>query len=378
MIDKFFQYKIGQICQAVDFSEEDRKQCELTLKDFKITPAEDFLLSRTVAPDLNSGKDVMLVYGTLLDAVRGNRSHDIDWLDVDKLSKLQITTEVLADQNFFDSTLRAINFWHTGGHFFQAYEFLKKMEEVTLGDFMFDKVEPPLSLMYKNLCLILLVAYYEYLPLSWEMSVLNSRLLIDAVLNGLDVESAIARNIDSLLLLESRRELAIDSATFILTNKYGIVLEGGNTVTLPEVIKSFKLHSNNQFDSVSLIAFMDDKFWQNWLLDKKMAVRYILTIYGNLLRDTYVFPYEDDILETQKIITKEKQEKFYKQNDVADLKKSIVNDFNKKFILDENGIYKDTETVLKKLNELAVTYNNPSIADWYYYDANEGKFKWGI
>ena len=56
------------------------------------------------------------------------------------------------------------------------------------------------------------------------------------------------------------------------------------------------------------------------------------------------------------------------------VKSQIESQFKK----DADGNFIDIEGVMAKLNELAEKYNDPKIAEMYYFDEKENKFKWNI
>ncbi|PIT88727.1 MAG: hypothetical protein COU29_00550 [Candidatus Magasanikbacteria bacterium CG10_big_fil_rev_8_21_14_0_10_36_32] len=57
-----------------------------------------------------------------------------------------------------------------------------------------------------------------------------------------------------------------------------------------------------------------------------------------------------------------------------DIKKEV----NLVFKKDQDGEFVDLDGVLNKLSELAVKYSDNKIAELYYFDEKENKFKWGV
>ncbi len=140
---------------------------------------------------------------------------------------------------------------------------------------------------------------------------------------------------------------------------------------------------------MSLINFVNDnKIWGYCELEDKMIIKSVITLYSSLITGQFVHPAVDSVqLERMtREMRRTKSEKdnlsidnkpttslFRRENfDVIAIKKQIDSKFKK----DNQGNYTDLAGVLADLAALAQKDNDPKIAELYYFDETEGKFKW--
>ncbi|KKP59346.1 MAG: hypothetical protein UR53_C0003G0008 [Candidatus Magasanikbacteria bacterium GW2011_GWC2_34_16] len=368
-MEAYFKKDVGKILQ--DLAKQDPEMVSVLLRwqNLKLDSREVYLLGVLSPIDGDDWEEMIGNYERLVKYLRGEVEDSFAWYSADQVLKLEISSELLVSEDFGAQFLYSLSLWHVGYYTQPVLELLKKFETYTSDDFLFSELEDELAAYYSRVCLLLFTRYYADLYDEWQVFVLNSFYLQLAITLGIDLGVPITQAIDKDLLIVDRRQKLAIFATMVYDNKWPVGKDlSGNEVKLSYWVDRFRAFNRGIFDGINLLNFINQKEeWKNCSEPERMIVREALYLYSGLLGNQFVVTEEDLAFYNSSVINR-KPEKF-----TTDQVKNIV---NKNFIKDINGEYEDLSGVLKTLNQLSEDHNDPAIAELYYFDEADGKFKW--
>lgn len=306
------------------------------------------------------------------------------WFTSDTVRSLIVNKETLASHAFKAKLISSLMLWlYDSRYVMPAIELLRKFEEYTAGNFLFENLEDEWSMLYSRASLLLMVNYFEEMPPNWQAFLLNSGWFHVAIAMNLDLDGAMRKGIDSIVYMPDRREESVRYATFIYTNDspIGTKPDLSGPGTNAYWIDRFRQFSKQKFDGMSLLAFMnEEREWEGCILiEDKMIVHQVLVLYSHLILDNYVNPTLTDSerarllkeINTQKSVSKETNTNA-NGVDYGAIKKEIETQFPK----NKDGEYEDIDGIMTALNKKSEELGNEKITELFLWDENKEKFIW--
>ncbi|MEK7680514.1 MAG: hypothetical protein AAB348_00475 [Patescibacteria group bacterium] len=366
-MDKYFEWDLEKLAQKQGLSE--------VLKELDLNELERYLLTRLFVPKPDAMKQTLEQYKEAVQHMRGIPENSRPWLTAEDVAKMTIDNEFLSSAEFHDRLLRSLYVWHFDYYRGPVLAMLRKLEMFTSGTYLFPDLMDPYGSAVLRATLLLAVKYFQDLQTALQAYLLNRNFLVLCIGMGLDLDDALRRAVDYFYIIENRREFALDMSTFLYNNEtYLGVKPDGSMGDASYWIDQFEIFSNKKFDGVSLINFMADQArWKNTTDEERMVIKQIIELFVHLVSDHYVMPPAEVIAEYErKSGTPAKKEPAKQGVSLNDVKKNIEREFKK----DAEGQFVNLEGALAKLADLAEKYGNPDIAEMYYFDEGENKFKW--
>lgn len=368
-MEAYFKKDVGKILQDLTKQDPTMEPVLLRWQNLKLDSREEYLLSVLSPLHEDYYEEMVENCETLIKYLRGETENSFAWYSADEVRALEMNSGLLASEDFGARLLYSISLWHVGYYVQPVLELLKKFEEYTHDDFLFAELEDELAAYYSRVCLLLFARYYADLYDEWQVFLLNSFYLQLAIVLGVDLNLPITKAIDKdLLIVDRRKKLAI-FATMVYENKWPVGKDlSGNEVKAAYWVDRFRSFNHGVFDGINLMNFINQKEeWINCSESEKMIIREILYLYSGLLGNQFVVTEEDLAFYSSNVVNR-KPEKFTLEQ--------VKNIINKNFVKDMSGEYEDLSGVLQTLDQLASDHNDPAIAESYYFDEADGKFKW--
>ncbi|EKD43941.1 MAG: hypothetical protein ACD_72C00065G0002 [uncultured bacterium] len=253
--------------------------------------------------------------------------------------------------------------------------------------------------------------YFRHVPDELSHFIFANSYVVVLIQMGFDLEKIIMDYNSTLIVFNNRMNFCLELAASLSENESFIGVDvNGQPKTIKYWIDNFRVYSKKSFDGTSLLNFTSDKnyFGRCTATDKEIIIQ-IFQLYTHLINGFLAVPggdlnvvnvwaqnleknnFSDDIFGYFKItenMNKNKPVEYSKS-----LKMDNIVEYDNNTIIDANAVhlivssefgyflddqYPDVDLVLKRLAELAVTFNNPKILEMYYFDDQENKFKWSI
>ncbi|MFH1947188.1 MAG: hypothetical protein ABIJ23_03475 [Candidatus Magasanikbacteria bacterium] len=382
-MDDYFKVKIEE--ELKKLGEADKNQAGLLSRwnGLQMTDLEKYLLTCIFSPSVDDWGNTIKKYEEELPRLRGLSEGVEYWFSSKQVYEMEFTDEFLTSPTTKANLLASIKLWHLDDYSEPAKELLRKFDKYTNGTFTFDNLEDDWSSFYIRVTLLLVINYFEELPLVWQGYFLNSDFFHLIIVLNLDLNSALQRAIESNVYIFDRKDYALQYATFVYDNKTPVAIKpSGEGLTDNSFwIDLFRQFSKQKFDGISLIEFFNDKeIWRNCDIEDKMVIKEVLILYSHLISDIYVYPTDDEIKKFKKEETKENiKEVDQKSNDGSEIKyKKIKKDIEARFPKDENDEYDDIPGILEELERLAIEQGDDKISELFFWDENLNKFSWTI
>lgn len=348
----------------------------------------------------------------LVGIMRGET--DVEPLTVEEISNpnwLSATTDIVAMRG---RLARTIYFCLNRNNTTMALLLRQAFDPLVLqSEQLIDELRPLVILFYNVLC----VYYFSLFPKPITYFIFESSHVIILIKSGFNWEEAIRSITDSWISFDERRVYCLELAASLSGNQTPLGSDITGTVqTVKYWIDTFRNYSHGEFDGLGLVNFLADEnyFGGSGRKDKEI-ISQIIHLYTHLVdgylavpkgdlsaldksievmtgknEDTILFDYFDSkgafdgakeapalaenanlsISNPVKIVKPDLSQKF--SLSLSDVRKIIVNEFG--YSLDNQ--YDNVEVVLQRLQELAIDFEMPEIADCYYFDESTGKFKW--
>ncbi len=389
-MDNPFRVKLSDICARAAGSEEDRKMAVAKCVSFRLSDREDFLLTAVFGPTPDNVLVFLDLYETYLPYVRGATKGGPEVFDWKSANKLDLEVLNLESTETFGWLLRLVFIWDGQPQYEASVrEVVRKLEAYTNGSFEFDGLADVWSEIYYRLMVVLMAENLAFLEKPIQMFFIGSKLFVDATIFGIDLDDKINKSVDYYVYLSIRFDQSTDFATFLYANEQtvGFDPETGDAVKLSFWIDKFRIYSDKKFDGLSLINLVqDEKTWGKFNDSfVRTIIKSILMIYGHLVNGYYIYPPAEELARYAKT-----EKPINVQPAVVDtslptlppvVDEVIVPNYVdiKKMALDKAISFSEDEQpalVINFLSELADKYNDPTIADLYYFDEQSGEFKW--
>ncbi len=262
--------------------------------------------------------------------------------------------------------------------------------------------------------------FFRNLPAPLTHYLFASQFVVLMLKLGFDLEIIIRRAVNDIVLVESRNSYCLELAASLADNQteIGKAVTGENR-DIKYWIDNFRIFSKGNFSGSELLNFLAD---YNYLggcnAEEKKIINILLQLYAHLVNGFLIVP--DGDLEAVNRRMNEMEKKGIAGDYLASLfgsagelekkaEKEVLEIVEKvsaekvleksekiptqtpglfwsgatirKFVESEigyypNAQYPEVEKVLARLQEMAKDYNDPAIADLYYFDEQTGEFKW--
>jgi len=379
-----FRYSIKAARFAVE--PEVKEQFFAYLKKWNLLEWEDALLFQ-INPvysnlDLEDLEDADNVVSTMRNSDGTTKE-----LYSDEVNPLILVDEI--EKEYFQRRLIRTIYWVVENNF--------NVEASSTFFILLNRIEPILIKEVANLskgaislCIAtytLLAAYYfDHLADEQITYIFASELVVFGSMVGFDWKYLVAKRVEQSVNYYDRRNFCLNLAAGLADNLTVLGKKtSGEVSTCKDWIDSFRAYSHGEFDGSSLFGFSSD---QNTFLscnnDEKETVLDLLRLYTHLINGSLALS-GIALEDVDKRLSEWKKNKYNltdsklyfntvkkQETDYEGIKRAI----SKEFPLDSDGNFTDVEGVLKKLNVLSVDYNDPTIADLYYFDEQTGEFKW--
>ena len=236
--------------------------------------------------------------------------------------------------------------------------------------------------------------YFYLIPDRSRWFIFGGGFLTLAVLLGFKVEEAMKISVDESVNFYNRRDLCLDLAAFMAQNETEISYSEADVskkegIAIKELIKQFRNYCKNNFSGGNLLNFLNEPYVvQNFRLGDKEVARVILELYVHLINGFFIVPDGDFEALNKKIKEMEEPEKALtpvSKSVVVTKSPARVSDFSqvkkyieRKYIKGLDGQFENIEGVFEELIRFATEREEQEIAELFYFDEKEDKFKWTI
>lgn len=268
-------------------------------------------------------------------------------------------------------------------------------------------------LVYNTLCLY----FFQQLPDKIVYFLFESGFVILALRIGFKLEDIIREATDRMVAFDRRNVFCLEMAASLADNPTQLGEDVNHeSKDVKYWIDNFRIYSQSNFGGSDLLNFAADKNYFGGCTgaDRELIMK-VLEMYTHLINGYLAVPggdmaavdkrlsdleekgkadnplaYFDDKLFSKDVSVEDGniapielpveekesvavvQDTGIKDFDTKTIKKIIISEFG----YSQDGQFEDVEAVVNRLQELASDYNNPTIADLYYFDEQSGEFKW--
>jgi hypothetical protein len=397
-MDSPFQIKLAEICAQATGSEESKKAVLAKCASFELSPREDFLLGAVFSPSTEDVQAFLDLYSVYLPYIRGVVKKMPDIQDWKEANKIDLSALDLESVDVFGWLLRQTFLWN-GDSRYEAVirEVVRKLEAYTNGAFEFDGLTENWSKVYYRLMVVMIAENLAFLEKPIQMFFVGSKMFVDALILGIDLDDKINNSVDYYVYLSLRFDQSTDTATFLYANEQpvGSNPETGEPTKLAFWVDKFRVYSNKKFDGLSLINFIqDEKTWGEYndgLV--RTIIKNILMIYGHLVSGYYIYPSMGELEQynkTNKSVNTEVAPASVSVPQPAPAPAAPVTSVpiksappsyagTRDMVLSRITKFSEEDkpaAIIDLLGELSKKYDDPTIADLYYFDEESGEFKW--
>lgn len=354
---------LTQYAKSFAKDEEEYLVWKEKIDDMKLFPEEERLLVMINPPDRVDFGLTLNDYATWVPIMRCEELFGPMWLSEEELDKLEITKQVLHDRDFFFTLLRSVYLWHTRSYPKLALAFLRRVSIYTKGTFILDNFGSPLFLNYWRIVLVLFADYFDQLPDNFQFFVFNNGAIASIIKMGVDAGLMTQKGVLFFSTLDNRENMARDLSVGLLANDGLLARKSdGKPGTISFWINDYRNFVNErkmELNKESALKYttQGEKFY-NCTIEEVLIVLAVIKIYLSLLNGDFVYS-DVDLKKVDQISVE-----------------IIKKDVDSKFIKGENGDFEDITGVLNSLRDYSKMYNDPKIAELYYFDETQGKFVW--
>lgn len=319
-----FEYNPTDLAALCALASNDRAEIQrliLRLGLLNLSDTEESLLGQLYPPDPKKIGAALDKYDLIIRAIRGENV-DHPWLNPNQISNLQLTKELLQSGQFVATLTRSLYLWIIDNNYRAVLQFLHRLNKFTGGDFYFSKrLDLDWPLFYTNVSVLLMAQFFEHIPEGYQFLFIESGLLIVALRNGLDIDSALRRSVDDLYAIENRHELSLEYATFIYRNPSIIGKKfdkPSEPATIAYWVDTFGKFTNHKWNLDAIDKFIADKNILSNCSDEDVnVIVQIITTYTHAITKNYVLP---DIPpeELKKLVAEEAKKRLPEQARVSE------------------------------------------------------------
>src|SRR3989339_132554 len=374
MAENYFTIKLLQLCKTELKDSPNLDNFVNRLNDLKLTPSEEKFLTVVFPPDFDNFDFSLKHYETTIVILRGQDGVNDYWLSLNQLSKTAFNRKLLEDPWFFNKVMRSIYVYREQD--FPALAVgLTNIYLAYVGDNWVPEVSVPYDFYYLRAFLLLMEKYFGIIEEKWQFFFLKSKWMPYYVSIGLDLDKIINDAVLYFSSIVDRQEFSLNLAVSLLSNTTAIGSdEKGVKVTFSYWLEKFQNYYQQQTPGLRMTNFLaDENLWKTTSVDEKEVIKQLLFVYNNLTTDFYVYKdiNEKDVERITKVNKVEVEEI---KVDYSEIKIGIENKFTK----DTEGQFVDLAGVLEEIESLSDRYKDAKIKDLYFFEENEGKFKWSI
>lgn len=310
------------------------------------------------------------------------------------LKAINFSKEILEDKNFQKKVLRTLYRSLNLDLAPPLLELQDKLEDQLFGDKSTIVLGVEDSIFYRTIYVIIAMNYFHLIPNRSRWFIFGGGFLALAILLGFKVEEVVKLSVDESVNFYSRRDLCLDLAAFMAQNETelsyseeGVSRQKG--VAVKDLINQFRNYCKNDFSGSNLLNFLNEPNVVQYFGpgDKEIA-QAILELYVHLINGFFIVPDGDFEALNKKIKEMEEPEKASaptskpvaastppaRGSDYSQVKKYI----ERKYIKGPDGQFENIEGVFGELAGFAAQRGDQKIAELFYFDEKEGKFKWTI
>ncbi len=370
-MDNQFKTKLADLCSQAFGDENERKDAIARCANLGLSSREEFILNAIFGPTQENIIVFLRLYETYLPYLRGQKDNGRFIGDWKSANTLIVDSFNLTKVETFGMYLHSLFAWNGQVKYGSSIsEVVKKFEEYTSGTFDFTDLSEVWSEAYYRLSLLIVSENLQFLPENIQMLFVGTNMLFESMVFGVNVDKCINQSISYYPVLKIRHELSSAFAVFLYGNDQtiGVNPETGEPTLLAYWIDKFEIFSNKKFDGLSLINFVkEDTTWgtqnDNYV---RQVIQSVLMIYGHLVSGYYVTPPTDESV--VRISPPEPIEPEVPSHE--DIKEMVQEE-----VVDLSDDDKPA-AIIDSLNDISTHYNDPAIADLYYFDEQSNEFKW--
>lgn len=255
-----------------------------------------------------------------------------------------------------------------------------------------------------------LCAYFFFLlPDKLAYFLFESGFVLIGFKTGFDWEAIVRDATERMVSFNHRQNLCIELSASLSENRTPLGQdEKGVSKDIKYWIDNFRIFSKGEFGGQELFTFLDDdNYFGGCSGEDKDLISLIIQLYTHLINGFLAVPGGDLSAVEERVNALEKSGRaedlfaYFDDKPQADISLSakeigvetqedntgdnntftVTNDDIRKIIISEfgympDGQYKNLEEIFTRLQELAVDFNRPEIADLYYFDEQKNKFVW--
>lgn len=374
MAENYFLINLLQLCKTELKDSPDLDNFITRINNLKLTPSEEKFITALFHPDADDFDTTLETYEVLLPIIRGQDGVNAFWFSTEELSKIAFNRELLEDGLFFNKVMRSV-FLYREKEFPTLAVILANVYLDFVGDSWVPEIKSPYDFYYLRLFLLLLEKYFNTIEEKWQLFFMSSKWLYYYISIGLDLDNIMNNSILDISYIKGRQDLSFQLAVALLANETLIGSdEKGVGVNFAYWLEKFQGYRQQEVPGLRMASFLSDvDIWKNSSPDEKEVIKQLLMVYINLVGDFYI--YKDISEKDIEIVKKENEVKVQeKKVDYSE----IIKEVETKFKSDTDGQFLDLGGVLGELENLSKKYNDAKIKDLYFFEENEGKFKWSI
>lgn len=374
MAENYFLINLLQLCKTELKDSPDLDNFITRINNLKLTSSEEKFITALFHPDADDFETTLETYEGLLPIIRGQDGVNAYWLSTEELSKIAFNRELMEDGLFFNKVMRSV-FVYREREFPSLAVISANVYLDFVGDNWVPEIKAPYDFYYLRLFLLLLEKYFSGIEEKWQLFFMRSKWLYYYISIGLDLDKIMNDSILDINYIKGRQDLSFQLAVSLLANETLIGSdEKGVDVMFSYWLEKFQGYRQQEVPGLRMATFLSDvDIWKNTPPDEKEVIKQLLLIYINLVGDFYI--YKDITEKDVELVKKESEVKVEeKKADYSEIKKDI----EARFAKDSDGQFVDLAGVLGELESLSEKYNDAKIKDLYFFEENEGKFKWSI
>jgi hypothetical protein len=354
--------------------------------------------------------DDLLTEDDLLDAdalVQNLRGKDgMEPFSVDELDAINWQLGLADDSDLQKKLFRTIYFCIN-----KEDRILAMALRLTLDPLFIDRnqaVDPDTKELLLRPYAILCAYFFFLLPDSLAYFLFESGFVLVGFKMGFDWETIVRDVTERMVSFNHRQNLCIELSASLSENHTPLGQDiNGVSKDVKYWIDNFRIYSKGEFGGQELFAFLaDENYLGSSSGEDKDLISLIIQLYTHLIngylavpggdlsavekrmdaleksgKAENLFAYFDDKPQANTVISAEETESASEVEPLKNNHFTVTNDDIRKIIISEfgytpDGQYKNLEEVFARLQELAVDFNRPEIADLYYFDEEKNKFIW--
>ncbi|MBU1613170.1 hypothetical protein KKC87_01930 [Patescibacteria group bacterium] len=359
---------IDKLLTLVPANSPQRKVWDASIKKWNLARWEEELFYQWLCFSKDFGPDTLEYAEKVVKTMRGN-DINVKELTSEEILMIDLNENFINSGVFAQRIMRAIYVCLNKADISLAVNLRNLVGAFVVKDIVIPGIGIDKENLYKVFYLMLCFNYIEILPDKSRWYIFGSSLLLFSMRIGYDLEEIMKRAVLSEINFYSRRNICLDCAVFLSENETVVGRkDNGDNATINFWIDTFRMYSKNNFGGVELTNFFnDEKYLSKCSGDERKLIRAVIQLYTHLVNGFLILP-DGEMDKLNKMLDEGKIEK--------PTVRQIKDDIEETFTTNSSGEFLDIDGILLKLDELAKKFNDPKIAELYYFDEQQGKFVW--